>query len=339
MTNQQASRKVLLIGSGGYVAETIVPALLVLTEQFEIVKVVNRSGQLSDSMQRLCPRLTATNDFNTIDFNQIDLIFICIPHLKVPQLLKSLIRHEVAHCDVFVATPVFGLRDLKHRKLFRYFNQVYAFENAFALPQFIVAKQLLEQGKIGQLRQVRLQHSGFRYHGFALIRHFFSGKTPSVIRAIGYGAYQEYRFRFGAKQSAVMVEPRDFAVGQSLLAGSDGLICDYPLRGKNVFHIACITDERGVFKGMTVNDETIAEHRLQQRFDQYLPFDRLAEPSLFRQLHIYGAAVVFDGWHRQEQQYLYPSGETLFDNLWLTIAERFGWAVKLMPNLPKWLNC
>lgn len=314
----------LLIGCGGYIQQTLLPALKVLAHQFEITGLINRSGQTPAPVQAMFPDLRADTSLDAIDFRQTDIVFVCIPENAVPKLMVKLHRYDTAHLTIMVSTPVLGLRQSHLSPLFKPFKQVLAFENAFCLPPFLLAKQLIDQGKIGQPKKLNLFHSGFRYHGLALVRFLLDGAYPLYSRALSFGQYSEYHFKFRRGCYATMVEPRDYAVGSFMLAGNQGIICDYALKAKNSFEIGYQQNADGVYCALMLNGVQQPTNALDQLFTDKLPIDALPDPSLFRQLHIRAAVEIFHALEQNNTTYLYHHSQTLYDNLLIHLTRRLG---------------
>ncbi|MFT5164512.1 MAG: hypothetical protein ACI9FJ_003114 [Alteromonadaceae bacterium] len=316
--------RLLLIGSGGYIQQTVLPALTVLAQQYELIGLVNRSGNKPDGLQAMAPELKVDKQIDCFDLANTDIIFVCIPPEALPALLKQLAHLPTEHITLVVTTPVFNISDSHFCSLFSSFKQVLAFENAFCLPPFIAAQKLLSQDKIGQLKKINLNHSGFRYHALALIRSLYKGKQLLHGRSIAFGRYQEYNFKFSDKCYASIVEPRDYDAGSFMLAGTKGIICDYPLNAHNVYVISYQQNNQGLFTGLLINGQLQQANALDKLFKEKLPYASLPDNSLFRQLHIRGAVEVFNALHQDNLDYLYQHNETLYESFLLRIMQRLG---------------
>lgn len=337
----QSKKALLLIGSGGYIQQTVLPALMVLAQQFSVKGLINKSGATPTAITQMIPTLRASADLASIDFASIDIIFVCIPHLSVPALLNKMSGLSLSHITLIVCTPVLGIKDGHYRSRFKSFKQTLAFENAFCLPPVVLAKRLIDEGKIGKLKKVYLNHSGYRYHGMALIRSLYNGAYPSYGRTLSFGQYFEYSLKFPGGRHATMLQPKDHAAGYFMLAGSKGIISDHPLQAKNTLVINSLQDETGLFAGLSLNGQPQPLCTLDQLFIDRLPYSRLPDNSLFRQLHIRGAVEIFDACYRNDKTCLYDHSETIYDNVLATLLERVGFwfepLARFKWSLTRWL--
>lgn len=167
-------QRVVIVGSGNRVQEAVLPALHCLADTFEVVTIVGRSAEkltpIADAWQ-----VPVTADMGSVDFEQVDLVFLAVTKHANPAVLQQLLDHGAGGCTLMIETPVLEPSQLKHAKLFKRFKRVCVAEDTIALPHWRMAKKLIDEGKIGPLKKIWFHNSGYRYHAMARLRHIVGG--------------------------------------------------------------------------------------------------------------------------------------------------------------------
>jgi hypothetical protein len=290
MKNKQ---RFIVIGTGRFVEETILPALIVLNREIEIVSFINKSAKVSKKINTLLPNVPVTNKINEIDFSHIDFIFCCIPLSAVDNTIDKLIKAGAVRANLVLTTPVLPLTRLKKIKSLQKFKATFAFEFTPFIKKFILANELINQNKIGKLKRIWLPHSGFLYHAMAQIRSLTSSNYPWYAKTYKYGKHREYHLHFKQGITASIIEPRDYAVGTMMVAGTKGIICDYPLAAKNTYIMTNKVNTEGQLSGFKINELEIQETQLEKLFYENLPFDKLSNKTIDKQINILASVELF----------------------------------------------
>lgn len=293
MTNRK--KNILLIGSGKFIANTILPALCLLPDLYSIVGFVNRSGTLSQDITRLSSSITCYKSIaSAIEQKQIDVIFLCVPQHAVIECLKELKQLKLTATPIFISTPIIPLSALKQVSVLKAFKDCYAFEFVPYLKPYQIAKQLVSKGVIGEPIKCWLNHSGYLYHGLATVKQLLKASTIKSSSSLRYGKYYEYTMTFEDNKQAQITEPKSYSEGTMLLAGTKGVISNSlsPLEG--VRTIKTETDECGVLIGFSLNGaqiEGLSEDI--ERFNKDFKSLNMGSIDLHRQLSILAAKDVF----------------------------------------------
>jgi len=297
MTNQR--KNILLIGSGRFIANTVLPALSLLSDSYSIFGIVNRSGKLSNEIMQLNDELTCYNSLNAAlseNKENIDVIFLCVPQAAVIHCLATLKKHKLTETPLFISTPVIPLSALKKVSLLKAFNACFAFEFIPHLRPYQIAKKLISENKIGRPIKCWLNHSGYLYHGLAAVKEILAAANLKTSKAIQYGCYNEYQLSFSNGTHGQITEPKDYAYGNMLIAGSTGLISDKNSDNQDTYTITTEVDSSGFVSGFTVNTSMNADELLSvSSYLQQLKTLHLPEKDTHRQLCIIAAADLFTG--------------------------------------------
>jgi hypothetical protein len=239
----------------------------------------------------------------------------------VPGVLDELAARGGGGLTVMIDTPVLEPADLAAAKGFERFRSVLASEDNFALPLFVLARRLVDDGRIGRLRKAYLFHSGYRHHALAALRRLM-GTRPrrvSVDRSSRWSADVHVTFPDGVR--ATIVEPRRYEIGRTLIAGSEGLLADYPLDHSRAIHVGYRTDQ-GRFLGLTVDDEPVPATEGDEAFAAALDGAPLEDGSLMGQMKVRAAMEILVGLGDPRSIERYPAADAIDDNLAMHVAER-----------------
>lgn len=261
-----ASTRVLVVGAGKRVRRTILPALSCLRETHAIEAVVARSRRA----MTLGPLSFETRLLDDVDLDAVDLAIIAVSTQEVPAVLRGL-RRDPAKLRLLVDTPVFNPRDLRSGRLLRDFAAVSVAEDSLTLPPLLLARRLVDAGRIGRLRHVTMQHAGFKHHAVAALRMLARSRSVAGARERRWhGDLGEIELRLGGVRARI-VEPRDYEVGRLFLAGDEGAIVDYGLSPdvSPVHRIAYETVD-GRFRGLRLDGEPVEPNALDEAHRRHL---------------------------------------------------------------------
>ncbi len=320
----QETRKtsVLVLGAGRRALSTLLPALWCLDDEVSIAGIHTRTVRdlhLFDGKVEL----TTGNDLSSHDFSAIDVIVLAVNKKAVAQVLADLAPLPTGHITLMMDTPVLLPSQLKAARNFAGYRNVVASEDSVALPPYVVARRLIEAGRIGELRRLVLFHSGYRHHGLSSLKYLAGASSVRSIRkARGSGPAAQTSVHFPGGVQATIYEPRDYETGRFLAGGSRGCIADYPLQGRNVIELGYRREE-GRYCGMSVDHEAVETSSLDRAFNERLPRD-LPDPSLRTSLKIRGFMELVHAVRRGDRSLMYPATATLYDVFALAIVDKTG---------------
>ncbi len=314
------------------------PALCYLGDGYNIQGVYSRSNNNHDKIKRNWNVTTSTNidDFN---LKRIDWIIIAVNLDQVPVVTNKLLSLGLSNKVIFLDTPVINIDDIFYISSLKRFKNVYVTEESIVMPQFCIAKKLINEGKIGELKGIWLFHSGFKYHAIATIRSFLGKKR--ILKAQSYEITKncyELTIKFNGGVRATILEPRNYSSGRFLISGTDGLISDYDINNdmtdSSVYKISYLK-HNGVIKGFILNGEEIKKNRLDRKFFEMLDVNIIPNPSEVNQLKIWALMKYFElsKLNIDDQTYKYKDG--LYDNYLINIMNKINWWY----DLPVYFNC
>lgn len=317
-------KRVLLVGCGRRAKEGLIPAFSCLRDYFEISGIVARSKRTLTLFHDQF-RFETSSNFESVDFKKIDVICVAVPLSAVKEVLKKLAGFDTKHITLFLDTPVLAPQHLGAVRFFDNFKRVLTLEDSIALPPLVLARQLIDEGKIGRLKKIYFFHSGYRYHALASLKFLTGEKTVRLVRTryLSKAAdATEYNFSFGRRVAAQVLDPRDYSVGRFLIVGEKGVIADYELKGDTVARIGYVM-EGDNYRGLTLNGEKIAPDELDKLFLKYIS-DDLFKKSLMNSLKIRGLITLFMNWDKANSPFVYEATGGLYDALAIMVSEKFG---------------
>jgi predicted dehydrogenase len=314
-----ARTRIALVGAGRRARETLIPAIHAASAWIDLVAVCTRSAR---PIELLGSGFRASSiPLGELDPREVDAAVIAVGTRSVPGVLDDLAARGGGGLTVMVDTPVLDPADLAAAKGLARFRAGLASEDNFALPLFVLARRLVDDGRVGRLRKAYLFHSGYRHHALAALRRL-TGARPrrvSVDRSSRWTADVHVSFSGGVR--ATIVEPRRYEIGRTLVAGDAGFIADYPIDHPRATHVGYRT-ENGRFRGLTVDDEPVATTELDEAFQAALGDAPLEDDSLMGQMKIRGAMDLLVGLGDPASRERYPAADAIEDNLAMHVAER-----------------
>ena len=316
-------KNILLIGSGRRAQSVILPALYCLKDSFDLTAIYSRSIK-NLSMCNDSWKLTTINDLGKIDFTKLDLIIIAVTLDAVPEILQKLSSYPVEHITLMIDTPVLPHNKLGAIKYFSSFKKVLISEDSIALPQYVLAKRLMNEGRIGLLRCIYLWHSGYKFHALASIKYLTGASYIKSIRSrnLGNGIFEK-TIKLSNGVIVHVLEPRDYSVGRFLIIGESGLIADYPLLGHNSYYIDCV-EKNNIYRGLMLNNILQPEDSLDKIYSDNIPGD-LSERNLRTSLKVRGFMSLVTAAGEENSLYRYEPIAGLYDMLAIKIADKFGY--------------
>jgi predicted dehydrogenase len=310
--------RIVLVGVGRRARATLIPAIHAAASRVELVGVCARSAR---PIELLGGRFRAdVAELAGTDLSGVDAVVVSVATRSVPAVLAELADRGPG-VTVMLDTPVLDPADLRAARTFDRFASVLASEDNFTLPLFAQARRLLDGGAVGRLRKVYLFHSGYRHHALASLRRLTRRRPRrvSVDRTNRWCA--EVHITFGGGTRAVVVEPRRYEIGRTLIVGESGLLADYAIEHPKAVRIGYRTED-GRFRGLTVDEEPVPPTELDAAFADALDGAPLEDDSLMNQMKIRGFMDLLAGLGDPRSAERYPAARAIEDNLAMHFAER-----------------
>jgi hypothetical protein len=213
---------VLIVGSGRRIQNNFLPALSRIPDRLEPTWLWSRTPAHAESVATpagvsVAPSISAV-------LPNVDAVIVSVSTDAVPWVLEQL-APRADQLSLVLDTPVFGrARHLPAMRHLRRFRKVLIAEDYARFPQWVLARRAVAAGLIGDVRSIELSHSGYRYHGLALIRSFLDWQLPRGMRRRSIGGETTMSFRFDDGRVASIIEPYDQANGTTTITGSKGTI-------------------------------------------------------------------------------------------------------------------
>jgi hypothetical protein len=214
---------VLMIGAGGRAKNNFMPVLRCLRDKFSIDVIHSRTlanaRAVADRWQ-----ISAVERLSDVDFSRIQLVIISIPYKANPSVLQQLYTcgYEL---DVLIDTPIFSIRQLRHRNLLKSFRCTFAAEDYMNFPEFVFARAFVSSHKLGRVHSVHLINTGYRYHALAAARSFFDFLLITRAQAIVLPNDNYWlKIYFGSGRLAFVSEPNRRFNGGWAVVGSEGIL-------------------------------------------------------------------------------------------------------------------
>jgi len=272
--------------------------------------------------------IKTTTNFENLKLDEVDWIIVAINTGNVPGLVSSLFALGLTDKLLFLDTPVLHLSDLKCLHTINKFRRVLTTEESIVLPNYMIAKEILASGDIGELKRIWFFNNGFKYHALATIKSLLDEKYILKGTFLRYGENCiETTLNFNGGIKASIIEPRDYESGRFLIAGSQGLITDYRINSDmtdcKIFRIGYrITKDKII--GFTVNGVARIPTELDELFFQKLDMSKIPQPTITHQIKIRGLVEYFhlisSG---DDSSFGYDYREGIYDSIFFHISNKF----------------
>jgi predicted dehydrogenase len=313
--------RVLLVGVGRRAQKTLLPALHCMRPWIELVAVHARTSRDVSLLDGRIS-LTTRDDLGTIDASALDAIIVAVRQRQVPAALKALEGIDTSRITLMLDTPVLHHKDLGGTRHFSEYKEVLASEDSFALPPYVLARNLVEDGLIGQLRHIYLFHSGMRFHALASLQQLTGAMHTTSIRIQKWNPWcARLTFRFPGGARATVIEPRRYESGRIMIVGDGGFLVDYPMDHPNAKQIGYRTSN-GLYVGLTVDGEQVPQSDLDLAFVEGLSGADLVDPSLMNMLKIRGCMEMLAALGDPAAEFRYPAFRSIHDNISIRVADR-----------------
>lgn len=219
-------RRVLIVGSGQRVAETALPAFL-CAEDFEVSGVLARKPKRLEALGRSFD-VEPLEELTSARLAETDLVYIVVSKQATPLVLAKLNQLGPAQTDLLIETPVLLFKHLGHLRLCRAFRNAWVSEDCTRLPWIDPVRAAFATGELGDPVHAHFERSAFAYHGVSLAKCLLDARVLRGKRT-RYGSLSLRELKLSRGRSATMLEPRDYAAGRWLVAGTKGVLADHEL--------------------------------------------------------------------------------------------------------------
>lgn len=224
-------KRVLVIGAGGRVTDAVLPALARLGGALELGGVFARK-------ERELASAGATHRVRTLDSLKADevhaahIALVVVAKPAVGRVLQALARHDVAHLELVLETPVVLFKHLHHVRRVAPFARVSVAEDLSALPWLeLVRRATGPGGALGAPRRAILDRSGYAYHGVALAKALLGADRVVRGRRRRESGLERRTLVFADGRTCDWTSPRDYAAGGIGLECESGALSDRPSAG------------------------------------------------------------------------------------------------------------
>jgi hypothetical protein len=311
-------RRVLVIGSGRRIRNNFLPALAHLAPRLEVNGLWSPTAAHAEAAAR--PWGFAVRPVEAT-LASVDTVVVSVSTPAVRSVLLRL-QPDAHRLTLVLDTPVFGgLRDLPAVRLLGRFAKVLVAEDYARYPQWELLRTAVAGGLIGAPTHVELAHSGYRYHGLALIRSIFGYPFARHLRRRAAVGEVALRFAFGGGRTGRIVEPYDQRRGSTVVYGEKGSIRfgagDVAGGEDPTVHRLRTLGPVDAPVGFALGDRTIVPPALASLLDADVP-----DPTAFNALKTCGLLAVLDDLWRPGPP-VYGYRDALYDHLataWLRSA-------------------
>lgn len=218
-----APRPVIVIGAGKRILQDVLPALLSLPDDYALRGVFAKHAR-TELLGEHAIEVRALDALSAEDLADAPLIYCCVSKTVVPRVLATLLERGAASCELLIDTPVLLFKQLGKLHLLHAFARVSVAEDCSTLPWIPLVHRALDAGLIGEPGELRLEHSAWRYHAWAMASTLLRAGRPRHARRRGQVEDGSVELSYAGGRRAVIVEPRDYANGRLLWRGSEGAI-------------------------------------------------------------------------------------------------------------------
>lgn len=323
--------RVVVVGAGRRAKQTILPAIHCCEEWVDLVGVCTRTPR---ELELLGGRFkTLTLSLAEIDLAEVDAVVIAVGLPQAPEVLAELAERSAPRPTLMLDTPGVAPGDLRVSRLFARFPAVLASEDNFALPLYVQARRLVDEGRIGRLRRIHVVHGGYRHHAIAALKQLTGARHPRRIAIDRWNRWcSEIRLTFPDGIDAVIVEPRRYESGRTMIVGSDGFLTDYPIDHPKAIQIEYRVAD-GRYDGLTVDGQPAPATALDAAFASGLDGVPLDDPSVMNQMKIRGFMELLAALPDPNARFRYPIEDAIADDLAIRFAERLSLAVPGNPRV------
>ena len=210
-------KKVVIFGAGRRVQSHIMPAIINCKNTLSLSAIYARKKRLLTIYGEEY-KVNVFDKYSISNLEDSDMIVICVSPESVSDILLSLLENNCSHKQIFIDTPVFSGKRIKHYGLIKKFKHIFVLEDWLGLNKFDLATSLIQCGKIGKVQKICFFHSGYRHHAVAIARRWTGATAINSIKHKKYTSnFNEFYFRDNLSVLTWILEPRDYKFGSFLI--------------------------------------------------------------------------------------------------------------------------
>jgi hypothetical protein len=311
---------VLVLGAGKRVAGAVLPALHCLGERYRVAGVLARSKR---AITYGAGRSIETIDsLDGIDPDAIDLIVSAVSIRSVPRVLAHLVARGFHRAVLLHDTPVLQPAGIAAMRHFSAFRRAVISEDTLALPPLLLARRLVDDGAIGELRRIYFFHCGYKHHALASLKLLARSGISRIVSRKFSSKLRQKVVDFDNGITAVMYEPRDYAIGKFLIEGTRGLITDYDHPGAT--RVIGYLADGPIYRGLTLDGAPVPKTELDNAYLARIGTD-IPEASLMNTMKLRGLMDLVDGALADHSPHHYRPAEGIADHVAIRIVDRTGY--------------
>jgi hypothetical protein len=313
-------KNVVVIGAGRRVKGQVLPALGCLEDRFRVAAVCSRS---ETELVYGRGRRIVTAALDRVDFSGVDLIVMAVSLRQNARVLAQLAAKPVKQAVLLLDTPVLPPAGLWASRYFASFKRVLISEDTIALPPFLLARRLIDDGAIGRLERIYFFHNGFKHHALASLKLLAGSPIRRIVNRKFAGKLRQKEIEFDGGVSAVMYEPRDYATGKFLLKGERGAIADYDYAAGCTHRIG-YRAEGDIYKGLTLDGDPVPPAGLDQAYLDGVSSD-VHDASLMNTMKLRGLMDLVAASLEERSPFHYQAADGICDHLTIRVVDRVGY--------------
>jgi len=222
--------RVLLIGAGRRIQNNYLPILHCHKDRFDVRGIHSRTPErLNDVAARW--DVPAVTSLGSVDLGNFDIATVAVPTSQNANVLRQL-QAVADRLHLVIDTPIVA-NPREHAEivpLLARFRSTTVTEDYMNFPPFALLREFVASGRIGEVRSLVLNNTGFLYHGLALIRSFvgFAPVLSATRHQIGLDSWI-VSYAFAGEFRASVVGPyRRHTTGGLTLEGTHGTVTEFP---------------------------------------------------------------------------------------------------------------
>jgi hypothetical protein len=210
-------QRVVVLGAGQRVRDTILPALAALPDHYVVDGVFARSEKTIEA--RGVPYQTESFDnLTAARLDGVALVDLCVAKHAVPLVLRRLQACDPQRLSLMIETPVLLFKQLGALSLLDAFAAVHVSEDTSTLPWVETLAAARSAGLLGPPQRIVFAGSAWRYHGLAMTRTLLQSETiRSASRRREGPDAARVTLNMASGAVAEIIEPRDYKTGHWLL--------------------------------------------------------------------------------------------------------------------------
>jgi hypothetical protein len=314
-------KTVLVIGAGRRVQGQVLPALGCLEDRFRVAAVCSRSRK--ELVYAGGRRRVVTTALDRVDLAGVDLIVMAVSLRHNARVLAQLAQRSVKGAVLLLDTPVLPPAGLWASRYFAAFKRVLISEDTIALPPFLLARRLIDEGAIGRLQRIFFFHNGFKHHALASLKLLTGSPIRRIVNRKFAGKLRQKEIEFEGGVSATMYEPRDYATGKFLLKGDRGAIADYDYGVGPVRRIG-YQAEGDLYRGLTLDGEPVPPAGLDRAYLDGVGSD-VHDASLMNTMKLRGLMDLLADALAERSPFHYQAADGICDHLAIRVVDRVGY--------------